>query len=194
VLPEESAAQVERIRQSAQHLLYLMNELLTFTRLDAGHEELHPRELDVRDVVREIVALVEPSVTERGLRLETSVPTEPVWLRTDPDQLRLVLLNLAGNAVKYTQAGTVRLRLSAVEQGAEVQVKDTGMGISEEDLARIYEPFWQAASAQRSPEQGTGLGLSIVRRLVDLLGASLRVESTLGDGTTFTVLVRSISG
>ncbi len=192
-LPEESVVQVERIRKSAQHLLYLMNELLTFTRLDAGHETLHLRELDVREVVREVSLLMEPSARERGLRLETSLPPQPVSLRTDPDKLRQVLLNLAGNAVKYTREGAVSLRLTPARSAAVIAVQDTGMGISAANLAKIYEPFWQADESQRSRDGGTGLGLSIVRRMVDLLGGEVSVESTLGEGTTFTVRVESIS-
>jgi signal transduction histidine kinase len=187
-LPPESAVQVERIRKSAQHLMYLMNELLTFTRLDAGHETLNLREVDVRDVVREVTTFVEPSVRTRGLRLVSSVPAEPLPLRTDPDKLRQVLLNLAGNAVKYTRAGEVRVHLTVDgAHGAVIQVQDTGVGISAEDLAKIYEPFWQVDATQRSQDGGTGLGLSIVRRMVDLLGGRVEVASALGEGTTFTV-------
>jgi signal transduction histidine kinase len=190
-LPAESAAQVERIRKSAQHLMYLMNELLTFTRLDAGHEQLQVRDVDVRDVVREVAAFVEPSARANGLRLATSLPAEPVPLRTDPDKLRQVLLNLAGNAVKYTPDGEVRLTLSPDgNHGAVVQVQDTGVGISTEDLSKIYEPFWQVDATKRSHDGGTGLGLSIVRRMVDLLGGRVEVQSELGRGTTFIVRVK----
>lgn len=189
-LPPESATQVERIRKSAQHLMYLMNELLTFTRLDAGHETVNLSEVDVRDVVREVATFVEPSARTRGLRLVSSLPAEPVPLRTDPDKLRQVLLNLAGNAVKYTPSGEVRVRLSSDEgQGVVIQVQDTGVGISAEDLAKIYEPFWQVDVTQRSKDGGTGLGLSIVRRMVDLLGGRVDVASSVGEGTTFTVTV-----
>jgi signal transduction histidine kinase len=190
-LPAASAVQVERIRTSAQHLMYLMNELLTFTRLDAGHETVHARDVDVCDVVREVATLVQPGAEARGLRLETTLPPEPVHLQTDPDKLRQVLLNLAGNAVKYTPTGSVHIRLSAQGgNGAVLEVRDTGVGISADDLAKIYEPFWQVDTTQRSMEGGTGLGLSIVRRMVDLLGGQVEVTSRVGEGTTFTVTMR----
>jgi signal transduction histidine kinase len=192
-LPPESATQVERIRKSAQHLMYLMNELLTFTRLDAGHETLRLSDVDVRDVVREVATLVEPAAAARGLRLETSLPPGPVPLRTDPDKLRQVLLNLAGNAVKYTPAGSVRVRLSARHDGAVLQVDDTGVGISQENLAKIYDPFWQVDPSQRSKDGGTGLGLSIVQRMVRLLHGRVEVTSRLGEGTTFTLTVHGAS-
>jgi signal transduction histidine kinase len=191
-LPAESATQVERIRKSAQHLMYLMNELLTFTRLDAGHESVNARDVDVREVVREVATFMEPAAAAHGLRLKTFLPAEPVRLHTDPDKLRQVLLNLAGNAVKYTPQGEVQIRLSRVEDGARMQVEDTGMGIGAEDLAKIYEPFWQVDASQRSKDGGTGLGLSIVRRMVDLLGGRVDVASTVGKGTTFTVTVSGI--
>jgi len=190
-LPPESMTQVERIGKSAQHLLYLMNELLTFTRLDAGHETVNVQEVDVRDLVREVAVLIEPVAREHGLTVDTSLPAQPVPVRTDPDKLRQVLLNLAGNAVKYTPAGSVHLRLAASADGAVLRVEDTGVGISAENLTRIYEPFWQVDPSQRSREGGTGLGLSIVRRMVDLLGGRVEVESRMGEGTTFKVTVTS---
>ncbi|HEX5972482.1 MAG TPA: PAS domain-containing sensor histidine kinase [Gemmatimonadaceae bacterium] len=188
-LPPQSVTHVERIRNSAQHLMYLINELLTFTRLDEGHEVLNVREVDLRDVVHEVATLMEPTAVARGLRLEVSLPADALRLHTDPDKLRQVLLNLAGNAVKYTKSGSVRLSLTAAADGAELQVQDTGVGISAEHLARIYEPFWQVDSSQRSRDGGTGLGLSIVHRMVQLLGGRVQVTSQVGEGTTFTVTV-----
>ena len=189
-IPPASALHVERIRKSAQHLMYLMNELLTFTRLDAGRETVNLSDVDVREVAREVATLVQPAAAARGLELEITLPAEPVPLHTDPDKLRQVLLNLVGNAVKYTPAGSVRVRLSARSQGGAVlQVQDTGVGISAENLAKIYEPFWQVDATQRSKDGGTGLGLSIVRRMVEMLGGRVDVASTLGEGTTFTVTI-----
>jgi signal transduction histidine kinase len=190
-LPPASQQHVERIRKSAQHLLYLMNELLTFTRLDAGREMLHLSEVDVREVLREVATFVEPTASSRGLAIEMEVPEQPLRLRTDPDKMRQVLLNLAGNAVKYTTQGGVGVRLTAAANAdaVTVQVRDSGVGIAPEDLPNIYDPFWQADLSRRTKDGGTGLGLSIVRRLVDLLGGTVRVESTLGQGTIFTLTV-----
>jgi signal transduction histidine kinase len=188
-LSPASQQHVERIRKSAQHLLYLMNELLTFTRLDVGRETLHLREVDVREVVREVATFIEPSAKARGLAVEMEVPDQPLRLRTDPDKMRQVLLNLTGNAVKYTAHGGVGVRLTAAADAVTVQVRDTGVGIAPDDLPNIYDPFWQADLSRRAKDGGTGLGLSIVRRLVDLLGGTVRVESAVDQGTTFTVTV-----
>ena len=186
-LPEGTRQNLERIRTSARHLLYLMNELLTFARLDAGHEELHLQDVDVRDVVKEVATLMEPLADERGLGFNVDVPSRPMRIRTDPDKLRQVLLNIIGNAMKYTPKGSVRVDVSGAPTRTIVRVSDTGVGIPQEHIPRIFDPFWQADPTQRSRNGGTGLGLSIVRRLVDLLGARARVESDVGRGTRFTV-------
>jgi signal transduction histidine kinase len=190
-IPEQLAAgsrqHLERIRTSARHLLYLMNELLAFARLDAGHEELHLQDIDVRDVMGEVSTLMEPLAGERGLGFVVEKPSEPLHLRTDPDKLRQVLLNIIGNAVKYTPSGEVRVQLSGSSSRALVRVSDTGIGIERAHIQRIFDPFWQADPTQRSRNGGTGLGLSIVRRLIDLLGGEANVDSDVGRGTTFIV-------
>jgi signal transduction histidine kinase len=192
-LPDRSLHHVERIRRSARHLLYLMNEFLTFTRLDAGGEEVHDRDgVDVREIVDDVAAVMEPVSAKRGLRFRVDSPAEPVRLRTDPDKLRQVMLNIAGNAVKYTTQGEVGLRLAAQGDHVVLEVRDTGIGITEADLPRIFEPFWQVDATQRSHDGGSGLGLSIVRRILHLLGGRIAVASTPGAGTTVTVtLLRS---
>ena len=186
-LPTASRQHLERIRTSATHLLYLMNELLAFARLDARHEELHVQDVDVREVVSEVATLMEPLAGERGLQFHVASPPDPLRLRTDPDKLRQVLLNIVGNAVKYTHEGEVRVEVTGAASGAVVRVTDTGVGIQQDHIQRIFDPFWQADPTQRSRNGGTGLGLSIVRRLLDLLGAQAKVDSSVGRGTTFTV-------
>ena len=186
-LPDGSQQHLDRIRTSARHLLYLMNELLAFARLDAGHEELHLDDVDVREVVSEVATLMEPLFGERSLGFSVESPPSPLRIRTDPDKLRQVLLNIVGNAVKYTPKGEVRVHLTGAPSRAIVRVSDTGVGIQHEHIQRIFDPFWQADPTQRSRNGGTGLGLSIVRRLIDMLGAQATVDSDVGRGTTFTV-------
>jgi signal transduction histidine kinase len=109
-------------------------------------------------------------------------------VRTDPDKLRQVLLNLVGNAVKYTERGSVHLEIANHQnEYALIRVRDTGVGIAADDLPHIFEPFWQADPTQRSRDGGTGLGLSVVQRLVRLLSGQVSVASVPGEGTTFTV-------
>lgn len=187
-LPAGARRPVERIRTSAEHVLYLLKELLTFARLDAGREEVRPQNVDVRNIGREVAAVMEPIAGARALRLRLDIPRTPIMAFTDPDKLRQVLLNLAGNAVKYSNDGEVTLEISGSEDDQVImRVRDSGVGIAEEHLPHIFEPFWQVDPTQRSRDGGTGLGLSVVQRLVGMLSGEVSVASVLGAGTTFTV-------
>lgn len=187
-LSEAGLERVERIRMSASHLVYLIGGLLSFARLEARREELQLQDVEARDVAREVASVIEPLALERGLSFHLDVPDRPLALRTDPDRLRQVLLNLVGNAVKYTEHGEVRLELCpSAEGGVAFQVRDTGIGIHPEHLPKIFEPFWPADPSQRATNGGTGLGLSVVRGVVRLLGGKVEVSSELGRGSVFTV-------
>lgn len=188
-LPNAARERVRRIRTSAHHLLYLLNELLAFARLDAGHEEVRLTAIDALEVAREVAAVMEPLAHARGLHLRLVQPLEPTPLTTDADKLRQILLNLVGNAIKYTEHGDITISVQAHDRGVEIQVGDTGTGIAPEHLKRIFEPFWQADPSQRSKGSGTGLGLSVVRRLARLLGGDVTVQSALGCGSTFRLML-----
>jgi signal transduction histidine kinase len=187
-LPDATRQRLQRIRTSATHLLYLLNEILHYARLDAGRDEMRLREVDLREIGREAATVGEPLALERHLRFQLDLPERPVTLRTDPDKVRQVLVNLVGNAVKYTERGEVSVELrDAGDHGVVMRVRDTGVGIAQEHLRHIFEPFWQVDSRGRTRDGGAGLGLSVVRRLVRLLGGEVCVESVLGEGSTFTV-------
>lgn len=189
-VPVAAAERLQRVQASAKHLLYLLDELLDFARLDSGKESVHVQDVDVTEVAREVGVVMEPLVTRRGLQFELALPANPLPLQTDPDKLRQVLLNLVGNAVKYTERGLVQLEVTeGPDQSAVIRVSDTGVGIAEHHLTQIFEPFWQVDETQRQREGGTGLGLSVVQRLVRLLGGDMAVESELGRGSTFTVVL-----
>jgi signal transduction histidine kinase len=194
-LSDGGLQRVGRIRMAAGHLLYLIDELLSFARIEAGREELRLHDVDAGAVAREVAAVVEPLTAERGLAFDLAVPDQPVALRTDPDRLRQVLLNLVGNAIRYTEAGEVRLELrGTADGGATFRVRDTGIGIRTEHLGKIFEPFWQVDPGQRAKNGGTGLGLGVVSGLVQLLGGDVEVESEFGRGSTFTVRLPSDAG
>jgi signal transduction histidine kinase len=196
-LSESTRERVERMRAGAQHLLHLINQLLALSRLDAGREEVQPEELDVAELVREVAVVVEPLALERSLGFVIDLPDHRLTLRTDPGKLRQVLVNLAANAIKFTERGEVRVQVEAsTSGGATIHVADTGPGIAEEHRERIFEPFWQVDTAQRGNQNqgGTGLGLSVVSRLVELLGGRISVESQLGEGSTFTVALPAAIG
>jgi signal transduction histidine kinase/PAS domain-containing protein len=179
---------VERIRAGARHLLHLINQLLTLSRLDAGGEKVEVEEVDLAELVRDVAVVVEPLAQERSLAFDIDLPASMHSLPTDAGKLRQVLTNLAANAVKFTERGTVKIVVRGADDGgAVIQVVDTGPGIAAEHLDRIFEPFWQVEAGSARTAVGTGLGLSVVRRLVELLGGQISVESVVGDGSTFTV-------
>ncbi len=185
-LADASRQHVARVRTSAAHLLYLIDELLAYARLESRNEEIHLADVDIHDVVQQVSEVMQPLAAERNLIFKVK-PPESAVLSTDPDKLRQVLLNLVGNAVKYTKQGEVRLQAETHADHVVFRVEDTGVGIAQEHLTHIFDPFWQADVTQRSPANGTGLGLSVVKQLLMLLGGQVSVESVLGEGTTFTV-------
>ncbi len=208
---------VERIAASGTHLRHLVDQVLDLAKITAGRLEVHTDVIDLRSFVLDIAGEMEALITERGLALSLAVGTTLPRLRTDPTHLRQILVNLVGNAIKYTNAGTISVRARLV--GAEpvpgdragrvtpegvaleplpapptgvwiaIQVTDTGIGIAETDLERIFDEFEQVGAGPRgeSMQRGTGLGLSISRRLARLLGGEISVESVLRQGSTFTL-------
>ena len=187
-LTEGQAQYVDRIKVGAGHLAQLIDEILTFARVEARREQMVFRPTDLGEVVRDAATVVEPQAGEKELALELDVPDSGLELTTDGDKVRQVVVNLLSNAVKYTDEGSVRVTVRRTqEDGAELVVSDTGIGIEPEHLDRIFEPFWQAEAPNTRTAGGTGLGLSVNQRLVTLLGGSIAVESEPDVGSTFTV-------
>ncbi len=186
-LPSQPRVYVERIRTAAWHLFQLIEEILTFARLEAAREVVTPERIDLVPFLRECATLIEPVARDKGLDFRLDLPAADVVLRTDPRKLRQILLNLLSNAVKFTDSGSVLLR-AALEEGAPVfRISDTGVGISPEHAAQIFEPFWQAEQPTTRRAGGAGLGLAVARRLGRMLGGDVTVESEAGRGTMFTV-------
>lgn len=184
---EAATAQVERIGASARHLLELIDGILAFARMESGHEELHLEPFDLGTLARESAELVEPLARSKGLSFECVEPGHDVTITTDRAKLRQVLVNLLGNAIKFTEEGEVEIAVDASQDAASIRVRDTGCGIPDAELEDIFEPFRQGGDSFTHSTGGTGLGLSVVHQLCDLLGASLEVESEVGHGSTFTV-------
>jgi signal transduction histidine kinase/CHASE3 domain sensor protein len=184
-LNEAQLKQLSRIRSSADHLLELIDEVLTYSRVEAGKEVLRQDELRLRPLIEEAVVMVMPEAEAKGLSVRVDVPD--AQLHTDAGKLRQILLNLLSNAVKFTDRGEVSVRATESEDRIEVGVIDTGIGIARENLERIFEPFWQVEQSSTRRAGGTGLGLSVSRSLARLLGGDVGVESKLGEGSTFTL-------
>jgi PAS domain S-box-containing protein len=181
----------EQISESAEALLSIINSILDFSKIEAGKFELVDRDLELQIVVEGAASVLASLVREKSLRLNTYVdPAIPSPLRGDPDQLMRVLLNLIGNAVKFTQRGSVTVRALPVETSARravvrFEIQDTGIGMDDSTMARLFEPFVQADSSSSRIYGGTGLGLSICKRLVALMGGQIGVESEPGQGSVF---------
>jgi signal transduction histidine kinase len=184
--------EVEQIRGSGQHLADLINDILEFSAIESGTLKLQRSKVDLVQIAREVVreALVIVGDKPISLRLEPDAgygeEPLPVYARADPRRVRQILTNLVGNAIKFTQQGEVVI--TAVRDGyhACVRVRDTGPGISPAERAMIFEEYKQAGE-ERARRRGTGLGLAIARRLVLMHGGTIRVESELGQGSTFLV-------
>lgn len=184
-LNESQLAQLSRIRAGADHLLGLIDEILTHSRVEAGKEVVQLGETEIRPVVEEAVTMVKALAEAKGLNLRVEVPDAK--LKTDGVKLRQILLNLLSNAVKFTERGEITVRGRLNGESAEFSISDKGIGIADENLQRIFEPFWQVEQSATRRAGGTGLGLSVSRSLARLLGGEISAESKLGEGSTFTL-------
>ncbi len=191
---EEQLESIGLIRQSASQLNRLVSDILDFSRLNAGRADLLIREMDLGSAIKTVISLIRPTVRDIEVRI-TDVIEDIPKIRADPDRVRQILMNLVGNAVKFTDRGTVTVR--ARRHGDDmvaVTVEDTGPGISGKDMERIFSPFERAADPDTQKAGGAGLGLAISKRLVELHGGTVTAESRIGEGSafTFTLPVRPV--
>ncbi|MBW3571650.1 MAG: PAS domain-containing sensor histidine kinase [Gemmatimonadetes bacterium] len=180
---------LRRMQSSSGHLLELVNDILDLARIEAGRMPLHLEPVSLAALVASVVDSVEPMARARGLRLEVDVPAELPALITDRTRVKQIVINLVSNAVKFTREGSVTVTGRALPEAetVEIEVADTGIGIDAEALPGIFEDFRQVDQSSTREFGGTGLGLSIVRKLLGLLGGSIRARSAPGEGSTFTV-------
>jgi PAS domain S-box-containing protein len=184
------------VRRNGEQLLQLINDILDLSKIEAGKMELELGPCDLTSTVAEVAIMMRPRAELRRTTLEVCYTSElPETIQTDGNRLRQVLVNLVGNAVKFTEDGSIRIRISFLPQwrtgqsAVNLEVTDTGIGIRSEALPRLFEPFTQAESSTTRRFGGTGLGLSISRRIVVALGGELTVRSTPGEGSTFAVTI-----
>jgi len=184
-LTDRQRQQLERIRISAWHLVTIIDQILTFSRAEAGRETVQSEPVNLTQLLHETSEMLEPQALSKRIELRVTSPEKPVWLRTDPGKVRQILLNLAGNAVKFTDYGTVEIALAQGGDAIEVIIQDSGPGIPDTELERIFEPFTQLDQSNTRAQGGTGLGLTVSRRLARLLGGEVTVESRRGEGSVF---------
>ncbi len=173
------------IRRGGEHLLGLIEGTLDIARIESGKLTLEPRPMRLRESLLQIVEMFELQATAKGLRFEHDVAAAPERVKVDARRLTQILINLLGNAVKFTQQGRVAFRASHVREMAVFEIEDTGPGIAPADLERVFEPF--ARGAGEAGSSGTGLGLTIAKMLTELMGGEMTVHSRPGEGTLFRV-------
>jgi signal transduction histidine kinase len=184
-LPEKAGETMARIDRSGRHLLALINDVLDLSKIEAGQLTLSLADYSLTEVIHTVVTAVEPLAAEKGLGLRVALEPDLPLARGDDRRISQVLLNLVGNAVKFTDAGEVRIEAKASDGSFLISVSDTGPGIATEDQGRIFEEFQQADTSNTRKKGGTGLGLSIAKRILALHGGRIWVASTPGMGSTF---------
>ncbi len=189
-LTKQQARYVDVFRRAGESLLGLINSILDLSKIEADRLEMEHIPFDLCDVAETAASVIGVQAAEKGLELLYRIkPGTPTELLGDPDRLRQVFINLLGNAVKFTEVGQVLLSIEQLNDQAEgnllISVSDTGVGIPQDKLGKVFESFSQADASTTRRYGGTGLGLTISKRLVELMGGTMRVESTLGRGTTF---------
>jgi two-component system CheB/CheR fusion protein len=178
---------VGRIKAGGWHLAAMIDEILSFAKLDGGHSVVEAEPMDARALATDAASLIQPAAAVKSLAFVVDVPDDDLALVTDAGKARQILINLCGNAVKYTDTGEVRLRVRADEAGVSFVVSDTGVGIAAEHLSRIFDRFWQVDGASTRASGGMGIGLAAAREYAHLLRGTIKVVSTPGAGTDFTL-------
>jgi protein-histidine pros-kinase len=190
-LTDEQARQLLMVQASGKHLLLLINDLLDLANIESGKVELSPEEFDGCGLLCDIAATLKPLANNKGLTLEIKTPASPLLVFGDRRAINQVLLNLVNNAIKYTEKGSVSLELKQHRNNGttitEFAVADTGIGISPDDQARLFQAF-QPVGSKRSG--GPGLGLHLSRKLAHMLGGEIQLESRIGEGSRFTLMLK----
>jgi PAS domain S-box-containing protein len=180
---------IERLSHSYTRLAALVDQVLEHSRIQAGRAVVQWRTIDMSRVVDEIAAELRPEAEQKGLSLKVSVPAEQLTVPSDADFLRVILRNLIGNAIKFANRGAIEVALSFDTNEYRISVQDTGPGIAAEDQARIFEPFERVESLENKHVSGFGLGLAACKRLVEALGGRIELESELGAGSLFRIVL-----
>lgn len=186
-LPERQQKNLDLIEQSGEQLLALVNDLLDFERIEAGRMSIHREAFELLPLLEGLMGTLQPQAEEKGLKLELHTENLPTHFHSDKDRLRQVLSNLLTNAIRYSDTGTVRLEAGRQDNSLQIRVRDQGLGMTEDQIHKIFEPFHQVDASHTRERGGVGLGLAIVTRLVSLLRGEIRVESQLGQGSLFSL-------
>jgi signal transduction histidine kinase len=189
-IPQRMHGVHERVHSNGRHLLGLINDVLDLSKIEAGQLTLSLADYSITDLVNNVLTAVGPLASEKQLALRSELSPElPARGRGDERRILQVLLNLVGNAIKFTDAGEVTVQAAAFDGAFTIAVRDTGPGIPLAEQAKIFEEFQQADTLSTRKKGGTGLGLSIAKRIVEMHGGRICVESSPGQGSTFSVVL-----
>ena len=180
---------LNKINSSGEHLLTLINDILDLSKIEAGKMELHLEEFRFEKHLRQIEATAKPLVEKNGNKFVIEKPDTTENLTNDQTKLRQILFNMLSNAAKFTKKGTVTLAISKDDNDIKFAVRDTGIGMNEEQLGKVFEEFTQAETSTSKDYGGTGLGLPISKKMTELMGGKMDVESKEGEGTTFSITI-----
>jgi signal transduction histidine kinase/DNA-binding response OmpR family regulator/HAMP domain-containing protein len=186
-IPQEEHSYLEVIERNGKNLLALINDILDLSRIEAGREEINVSNFSLRDLVGEITAMLEPQAVEKNLALTNRVSGDLPFITSDHHKCLHILQNLMGNAVKFTESGSIEVSAQAANGNLNVAVRDTGIGIAPDQFPHIFDEFRQADDSNSRKFGGTGLGLAIAKKYASLLGGTITVESEPGQGSTFTL-------
>jgi len=181
----EQKKQLKMVKGSSHHLLNLINDVLDISKIEAGEVEITKEAFSMPQAVDQVVESLRPLAEQKGLSLYAKIDPDVDLVVSDERRVCQILINLANNAIKFTEKGGVRIACQDRETNIEVRVTDTGIGIRDEDKGKLFKPFQQLDMGTARRYEGTGLGLSVCRRILDLLGGRIWVESQLGEGSTF---------
>jgi signal transduction histidine kinase len=190
-LPEPTVEPLDRIRYSGQILLRMINDILDFSKMETGPFVIDQYAVDLPTVIRSVAGTLQPQIYARGLTLTLDLAPNLPLVYANSSRLEQIVTNLVANAIKFTDRGSITIRTSACDDRVRFSVQDTGIGIAPNDLKLIFQPFHQVDNQLTRRFGGTGLGLAISKRLVELMDGTLLVDSTPGEGTTFTCELRA---
>jgi len=184
-LNKEQAKQLLMVKNSGQHLLSLINDVLDISKIEAGQIEVSAETFDISESIQKVVQTVRLMAESKRLTLTANMPRDASLITSDRRRVEQILMNLLSNAIKFTEEGKVHVDVSVEKEELIIRVADTGIGIKPEDMDKLFQPFRQLDAGITRQYEGTGLGLSICRRLAERLGGSITVESEWGKGSTF---------
>jgi PAS domain S-box-containing protein len=194
-LNDEQQKQLRTVQSSGRHLLALINDLLDVSKIEAGKVELAFEAVDCKAVIDEVAATLRPQAQDKGLAFSVDAPDTPIMLHSDRRALRQIVLNLTGNAIKFTEQGSVRLSLRTAplpgdsRHRTEIRVDDTGVGIPQADHDKLFAAFSRVNAARPNAPEGTGLGLHLSQKLAELMGGKIVFSSESGKGSSFSLLL-----